>query len=61
MCYLASEISALAAECSRFAPVQDKGDREQGGRTGAEGGNSERRAGVDGGDGRRGSEAKEQA
>lgn len=49
MCYLASEISALAAECSRFAPVQDEGDREQGGRTGAEGGNSERRAGADGG------------
>lgn len=32
MCYLASEISALAAECARFTLAQDEAIEKNGGR-----------------------------
>lgn len=49
MCYLASNISALAAECPRFALGQVEGIENKKGRRGERGGNCKRLAGVDGG------------
>lgn len=63
MCCLASEISALAAECSRFALAQDEGNREQEGKR-AEGETARGGLGLTGGlggGGCRGSGVKEQA